>query len=151
MQPRKHDAETIDPASLDEEKLGFRMTRQRQVVYDVLLDEMDHPTASEVFLRVKEKMPSISLATVYNSLETLSHAGLLKQINMDRSPSRYCPNQKEHGHFFCEECGKVSDVFKRPNSRLGESWSLPRGTKVDQFEMNIKGLCPSCAKARKQK
>ena len=151
MQTRKQDMETIDPATLDEGKLGFRMTRQRQVVYDVLLEETDHPTASEVFLRVKEKMPTISLATVYNCLETLSHAGLLKHVNLDRSPSRYCPNQKEHGHFFCEECGKVTDVFKRQGTKLGESWNLPRGTKVDHFEMNIKGVCPDCAKALKNK
>ena len=51
------------------------MTKQRKVVYDVLLDEpRDHPTASEVFMRAKHQMPSISLATVYNCLETLTHA-----------------------------------------------------------------------------
>ncbi|MEM9480234.1 MAG: transcriptional repressor [Verrucomicrobiota bacterium] len=150
MNPRKGTVETIDPASIDEGKLGFRMTKQRKMVYDVILDEMDHPSASEVFLRVKERMPSISLATVYNCLETLTQAGFVKQVNMDRAPSRYCPNQMDHGHFFCSECGEVRDVFKREGTALGESWSLPRGSRVEQFEMVIKGVCPECAKKAKQ-
>ena len=89
---------------------GFRFTAQRREVFDALMAKRDHPTAVEVFMRVKEKMPSISLATVYNCLETLTECNLVKHVNLDRAPSRYCANLEPHGHFFCTECGSVIDV-----------------------------------------
>ena len=57
---------------------SHRMTPQRQVVYEILMSSRDHPTATEVFIRVQERMPSISLATVYNCLDTLAAAGIVK-------------------------------------------------------------------------
>ena len=60
---------------------GFRFTDQRRAVYDALMNRRDHPTAVEVFMRVKGKVPSISLATVYNCLETLTGCGLVKTVN----------------------------------------------------------------------
>lgn len=68
---------------------GHRLTPQRREVYEVLLAQRDHPSATEVFLRAKQRMPSISLATVYNCLETLVDCGLAKQVNMERDATRY--------------------------------------------------------------
>ena len=67
---------------------GLRMTEQRRTVYDALMDERNHPTAVEVFMRARHRMPSISLATVYNCLETLSSCGLVKTVNLERGPAR---------------------------------------------------------------
>lgn len=89
---------------------GFRFTQQRKHVFAVLLHERDHPTVEEVFERSKEGMPSISLATVYNCLENLVGCGLVRQVNIDREPSRYCPNLKEHAHFHCKASGRVYDI-----------------------------------------
>src|ERR1700761_872478 len=102
-----------DVASSPEEHIhgrGFRMTEQRRAVYDALMGQRDHPTAVEVFMRVKAKKPSISLATVYNCLETLTDCGLVRAVNHDREPSRYCPNLSEHAPLFCESCGGVLDI-----------------------------------------
>ncbi|MEO7933592.1 MAG: transcriptional repressor [Chthoniobacterales bacterium] len=123
---------------------GFRLTRQRREVYDALLDVRDHPTASEIFLRAKNRMPSISLATVYNSLEALVASGLVKQVNLDRAPTRYCPNTKEHGHFFCEKCHDVQDVELVPG-RDSKHFILPDGCVITHHEVSLKGLCPKCA------
>ena len=62
---------------------GLRLTRQRKHVYEVLLDRQDHPTAMEVFLRAKPEMESLSLATVYNVLETLADRGLVRKVHLD--------------------------------------------------------------------
>ena len=123
---------------------GFRLTRQRREVYDALLDVRDHPTASEIFLRAKHRMPSISLATVYNSLEALVSSGLVKQVNLDRAPTRYCPNTKEHGHFFCEKCHEVQDIELLPG-QSPQSFILPQGCVVTHHEVSLKGLCQKCA------
>lgn len=123
----------------------FRMTKQRRVVYDVLMCERDHPTASEVFLRAKGQMPSISLATVYNCLEAMTQAGLIKQVNVDREASRYCPNLRPHAHFFCSQCQEIFDIDLRPQAAtLETTWDLPEGSRIDHVDVAMKGVCPKC-------
>ncbi len=130
---------------------GFRFTRQRREVYDALMTRRDHPTATEVFLRVKERVPSISLATVYNCLETLTECGLVRHVNLDRASSRYCPNLEEHGHFFCDQCGSVADVPLRHSKPLATAWIMPKGAVVTSHEISLRGLCPKCAAKSKTK
>ena len=142
-----------DPGDTPTLKLGgdFRMTKQRREVYEVLMDQRDHPTATEVFMRAKEHIPTISLATVYNCLETLNQCGLVKKVNLDRAPSRYCANLKEHGHFYCEECGHVEDIVLKSQSKpdFNRMWKLPKGSVVDHFEVAIRGACPACVEKAK--
>ncbi len=125
---------------------GLRMTDQRRAVYDALMGKRDHPTAVEVFMRVKTRMPTISLATVYNCLETLTGCGLVKTVNHDREPSRFCPNLKEHAHFFCERCGGVTDVPLRMRRRARDAWEVPGDIVISQHEVSFRGLCPKCAR-----
>jgi Fe2+ or Zn2+ uptake regulation protein len=138
-------ASTKPQTKLARELGGFRMTKQRQMVYDVLMKKRDHPTASEVFDRTKDRMPTISLATVYNCLETLTQCGLVKQVNVDRSASRYCPNLREHAHFYCEKCGAITDVVLKAGKDATEVWQLPDGSEVGHVDFAIKGLCPECS------
>ena len=123
------------------------MTTQRREVYEVIATSHDHPCASTVYDRVKEKAPSISLATVYNVLETLTSCGMIKQINVDRDASRYCPNLQDHGHFFCEACGKVADIYRKDSgaSDVAKRWELPSGTEITAVDVALKGICPSCS------
>ena len=132
--------ETSDAAMT---RSGIRLTPQRRFVYEALMEKRDHPTALEVFLRAKERMPSISLATVYNCLEALTESGLIRQVNCDRASSRYCPNLVPHGHFFCKECGAVFDVPLKTS--LEASWEAPAGALVSHAVITLRGLCPACA------
>ena len=116
-----------------------RPTPQREVVLKVILDKRDHPTADEIFARVKAQMPSISLATVYNCLETLVRGGLVRQVNLERAPTRYCPNLREHAHFHDEATGKVHDV-ELPHDILERlRAALPPGFDVSTIELNFRG------------
>src|SRR5438067_6915312 len=119
---------------------GFRFTAQRREVYEALMAKRDHPTAVEVFMRAQKKMPNISLATVYNCLETLTECGLVKHVNLDRAPSRYCPNLQPHGHFFCDNCGAVFDVPLRKATRMEQAWEMPRNAVVSRHEVSFRGL-----------
>ena len=94
-------------------------------------------------MRAKSRMPSISLATVYNCLEALTESGLIRQVNCDRASSRYCPNLVPHGHFFCAECGAVFDVPLNPASQA--AWEVPSGTLVTHVETTLRGICSACA------
>ncbi len=107
----------IEPAPISSESLaqrladsGLRATPQRELVYRSLLEQRNHPTAEELFARVKTAMPSISLATVYNCLETLVQCHLIRQVNHERSSTRYCPNLRPHAHFYDEQTGEIHDI-----------------------------------------
>ena len=125
---------------------GLRLTPQREHVYNVLLGERDHPTAEQVFLRAKKDMPDISMATVYNCLDALVTSGLVKQVNLDRGATRFCPNMHEHCHFYCESCGGVYDIDL---TRARPEIPMPRGFKATQLELSIRGLCPDCGARKK--
>lgn len=137
-----------DEAGLQERlgRGGLRITPQRQHVYRVLLEKKDHPTAEEVFIRAKRGMPDISMATVYNCLDALVSCGLVRQVNHDRSATRFCSNMQPHHHFYCDECGGAYDIEREPEPDPGEPpVSMPRGFKATRYEVTIRGLCPECA------
>jgi Fe2+ or Zn2+ uptake regulation protein len=128
---------------------GLRLTPQRRHVYGVLMEKRDHPTATEVFIRAQQGMPSISLATVYNCLETIVGSGLVKAVHVDREPTRFCANLHEHGHFHCTACGHIADIEfgrKSPSSAsVPKGWKLPEGYLVTHQDLTLRGLCPGCA------
>ena len=118
---------------------GLRSTPQREVVYDVLLKKRDHPTADEVFARVKSELPTISLATVYNCLETLVQCDLVRAVNFERGPTRYCPNLRPHAHFHDEQTGKTHDI-DLPSELLEKvNAILPQGFKPSSVEIVFRG------------
>jgi len=119
---------------------GLRMTKQRKVVYDVLRSKRDHPTAQMIFERTQKELPTVSLATIYNCLEALVSHDVVKQVNVDRDPSRYCPNLAEHGHFHNKQTGDVIDINFKPDVNLAEFLDLPEGAVIEDLELNIKGF-----------
>ena len=125
---------------------GFRFTPQRQQVYDVLLQKRDHPTADEVFVRARKRMPEISHATVYNCLGALVECGLVRQVQLDRGATRFCPNMHEHCHFYCDACDTVYDVDLPAKPQPGVT--LPKGFKADRYEIAIHGTCPDCVRKK---
>lgn len=137
-------AKTSLPAPLAERlaQCGLRPTSQRETVYQMLLEKRDHPTADEVFVRVKEVMPTISLATVYNCLEALVHHELVRAVNFERSPTRYCPNLLPHAHFH-DETGGTLDIDLPPSLLDQLSSLLPAGYAAKHIEINFHGKAPT--------
>jgi Fe2+ or Zn2+ uptake regulation protein len=126
---------------------GFRFTAQRQHVYSVLLQKRDHPTAEEVFIRAKHRLPDISMATVYNCLDALVQCGLARQVTLERGAARFCPNMREHCHFYCGTCEQVFDIDLPAEAGIG----LPKGFKAERYDIAIHGRCPACANGRAHK
>lgn len=122
--------------------LGFRFTPQRRQVYEVLMQKRDHPTADEVFVRAKKQMPEISHATVYNCLGALVECGLIRQVQLDRGATRFCPNMHEHCHFYCDDCDTVFDVNLPEKAENGVE--LPKGFRAMRIEIAIHGICADC-------
>jgi Fe2+ or Zn2+ uptake regulation protein len=131
-----------DPHTLPEipeEIAGLRMTRQRQEIYRILIEQRDHPTANEVFMRAKEHLPNLSLATVYTCLEALVQHGIIRQVNFERESSRYCPNLSEHGHFHDSTTGVIHDIDFKPGVSLTDVLELPAGAVIQDVEITLRG------------
>lgn len=84
-------------------------------------------------------MPTISMATVYNCLETLVTCGLVKQVNIEREPTRYCPNLAPHAHFHCRETGRVYDVPVPVGTMEKLTEVLPGTYEADAVELVFRG------------
>ncbi len=122
---------------------GLRATPQREIVFKVILDKRDHPTADEIFARVKAHQPRISLATVYNCLETLVSRGLVRQVNLERGAARYCPNLHEHAHFHDETTGAVHDIELSADELVRLRALLPAGFDATSIELSFHGSAGS--------
>ena len=146
----KKSAEMVSGGKLHERlvKGGLRFTPQRQHVYSVLLQKRDHPTAEDVFIRAKKGMPDISMATVYNCLDTLVACGLVRQVNQHRAATRFCSNMQDHHHFYCDRCGGAYDIDSLPDTPQ-PAVPMPKGFKATRYEITIRGVCPECATRKK--
>jgi Fur family transcriptional regulator, peroxide stress response regulator len=131
--------ETTDALSQRLATSGLRSTPQREVVYSVLLTKRDHPTADEVYVRVKSELPTISLATVYNCLETLVQCDLVRAVNFERGPTRYCPNLRPHAHFHDEQTGRTHDIDLPAALLENLNTLLPRGFDAKSVEITFRG------------
>ena len=118
---------------------GQKVTAQRETVFSVLLAERDHPTVDEVFNRAREAMPGLSLATVYNCLETFVSCGLVRQVNHERESTRYCPNLAPHAHFRDKETGRVHDIELPPEVIKSLRSILPPGFDSEVIEVSFLG------------
>ncbi|MBL9200745.1 MAG: transcriptional repressor [Opitutaceae bacterium] len=132
-------AETTDALNQRLADSGLRSTPQREVVYRVLIGKRDHPTADEVFARVKSELPTISLATVYNCLETLVQCDLVRAVNVERGPTRYCPNLRPHAHFHDEKTGRTHDIDLPPGLLDQVKSVLPPGYDPTSVEIIFRG------------
>lgn len=118
---------------------GLRPTKQRECVYGVILSKRDHPTADDIFDRVKKHLPGTSFATVYNCLETLVGCGLVRQVNMDRCPTRYCPNLTPHAHFKCTKSGKIYDIQIDDDTLCQLQSIIPSDFEIENFDLCFSG------------
>jgi Fur family ferric uptake transcriptional regulator len=124
---------------------GWRMTAQRRVVAEVLVGAHVHLTADDVHARAASRLPEISRATVYNTLNELVELGEVLEISPDERAKRYDPNAVEpHQHLVCKRCGTIRDV--RPDGESGLSLSVAErhGFVIRGVDIIFRGLCPRC-------
>ena len=117
------------------------MTKQRAAILEVIRSDMCHHTAEEIFNLTKERLPSISRATVYNNLKVLEAEKLIRRITGDGLSDRYDNSYIPHGHLLCERCGTVRD-FNIDN--LAGQISDVIGSDFNSYELKVRYLCDAC-------
>lgn len=122
-----------------------RSTRQLGATYDAVAASADHPTAEEVFERVRRELPRVSLATVYRNLDKLRDQGRVRLLALAGGVAHYDAMLHRHDHFVCESCGKVQDL--EASRRSDAAAQLRRAGCVVRWQTTaVYGLCPACAR-----
>lgn len=128
----------------------LNITPQRILIYKELLRHNDHPDAETIYRNVKEQFPTISLATIYKTLDTFVKLGILSPFRSASGNTRYDTNVDHHHHLVCIRCDKVIDISHDALSSLPVR-SLPLGGfEVINHQVEIKGVCKACQQKSKQ-
>ena len=123
---------------------GIAVTRQRQVVYEVMRGMSGHPSPEEIYARVKRKVPSISLATVYKNVHLFVESGVLREVSLHHGSQRVEMNVKEHHHLVCSKCKSISDIDEKALGTLPKRKKLEGGFLVKRYSVDVIGLCAKC-------
>ena len=123
---------------------GHRFTAQRAAVYRVVGQSRSHPTADEIFTRVRDRIPDISLATVYKALEAFVSCGLVQKLTTGEGPARYDGRTDRHHHVRCVSCGGVSDVEGPEMASRLEALGSETDFEVVDYRLELLGHCPTC-------
>jgi Fe2+ or Zn2+ uptake regulation protein len=125
-----------------------RMTHQRQVILEEVEKDPSHPTADEIYARVRKRLPRISMGTVYRNLDILSSYGLIHRLEPGLPQMRFDPVTHDHYHITCTQCGKIEDapIESSDNALENLENALGRLTKHGIFghKLEFVGLCREC-------
>lgn len=125
-----------------------RMTKQRAVILEALRGVTSHPTADEIYGMVKQKLPRISLGTVYRNLDLLTTTGEIVRLDRAGAQKHFDGNIKPHMHVRCKICGRIGDTDGCVQIPSPNSVSAP-GFVIEQTEVEFIGICSVCASNQK--
>ncbi|MCB0242983.1 MAG: transcriptional repressor [Anaerolineae bacterium] len=123
---------------------GHRMTPQRLAICDVLAASDDHPTPYVVYERVRVQVPTVSVATVYNTLGALRDLGAIVEIGLGRSEAHYEPNLAPHANLICLQCGRISDFEGLPMLQMASQIETSSGFDIKNTRIDVYGVCREC-------
>jgi len=121
---------------------GLKLTPQRLAILEFLDGNKEHPSAEDVYKAVSREFPTMSLATVYNTLMTLKQRGLVKELTMDPLRMRFDPQPTPHHHLICMDCRKIIDIHTRLRVNLPEMEQ--EGFEIVGNHIEFYGRCPKC-------
>lgn len=121
-----------------------RTTKQLQMIWDTVKDDKSHPTADQIYERVRKKLPTISLGTVYRNLQKLVAEKKLQVLMRGRS-QHFDPLVERHQHFICENCDRVYDVVLENYKDIKPAKLPHEGFKVTSHQLSFYGTCRHCS------
>lgn len=128
-------------------KKGFKLTRQRRAIIDIITGSNEHLTPARIFERIKEKNGNIGLVTVYRTLEVLEENGMLCELHIGDTCRKYLKRTGgHHHHLVCHDCGKMVDFTDCELNTLEERLMLKTGFKIDRHLLEFMGRCGACQK-----
>ncbi len=127
---------------------GLAVTHQRQVIYEVMQSMPGHPSPEEVFVKVRELIPAISLATVYKNIHIFLASGILREVSPHHGSLRVEMNSHPHHHLVCTHCRGIQDISEAELIAFGgcrpTQQTLPGGFLAQRLSVDVLGLCALC-------
>jgi Fur family peroxide stress response transcriptional regulator len=125
---------------------GFKVTPQRLAIYSMLAGTKAHPNAEMIFKELQPLYPTMSLATVYKTMDILAQLGLAQVLNAGEDSFRYDANTKNHPHVRCTECGRVDDLEEIDDQVFLAQVKENTSYKITGRQFYFYGICPACQK-----
>jgi Fur family peroxide stress response transcriptional regulator len=130
---------------------GYKATPQRIAISRFALNNYAHPTAQRIYDEVKKVYPTVSLATIYKTVQILKEAGLVQELHFLNDQARFDPNIEPHVHLVCMQCKSINDYLDPMISKIVERVSNEADFSTGRWNLDIFGICSSCErKAAKQ-
>jgi Fur family ferric uptake transcriptional regulator len=125
---------------------NMKQSDQRQQILEIFLKTERHLTAEELYLMVKEKIPSIGSATIYRTLKLLVEAGLCRELRVENGLTRYehLYGHEHHDHLICTKCGKFVEIVSPDIEALQEKIAKKNGFFLERHRLELYGICRAC-------
>jgi Fur family peroxide stress response transcriptional regulator len=124
---------------------GYRITPQRLAIVGALVDASNHPSAEDLFARVRETCPTTSLATIYKTLDTLKELGEVLELEFRDGSNRYDGVRPDaHPHLICTRCGRIEDLDLEGLDALAEQVAESTGYQIRSHRVDFYGFCAQC-------
>ncbi len=130
---------------------GLANTHQRQVIFRAIAESDGHPTPEAVYERVRKRIPSISLGTVYRNIKLFIDIGAIRQVAPASERLRLDPNLSDHHHLICRYCRSIADIDSQAIAPIRFRRSLPEDFRMERCEVEILGVCARCAAGKKSR
>ncbi|MFH1283775.1 MAG: Fur family transcriptional regulator [bacterium] len=127
-------------------KRNLKITPQRMLIYNLLLDNKDHPSADVIYKLVKQKHPHISFDTVHRTLITFADIGLLRIVEGYGDSKRFDPELNNHHHMRCMKCGSIADFYNKSYVNIDVPHGIHRQFQVINKKVVLEGYCQKCNK-----
>lgn len=131
-----------------EREIRQRTTRQLTVISAAIQGDHSHPSAEDIYRRVRKVLPHISLGTVYRHLQRLVQEGKIQMFFLGERIARYDPTLVAHDHFICQRCGRVEDVWIGRDRQVNLAPLVKEGFTVIAHSLAIHGFCQPCGRQR---
>ena len=127
-------------------EIGLKLTPQRLAILDYLDGNKRHPSAEEIYSAVSKKFPTMSFATVYNTLEVLKQRGGVSELTIDPGKKRFDPNTRPHHHLICVRCKSIVDIHTAFELNVADSER--GGFEITGNHIEFYGICPKCKRGQ---
>jgi len=125
---------------------GLSVTPQRLAIYRAVISSSRHPSAEDIYRHIRRQHPTISLATVYKTLETLEQEGFISKVTPLHETARYDANRTRHHHLICVRCHAIEDFSAEALERLPLPQEALGSWRVLEYTVHVLGICRECQK-----
>ncbi|MEG1705002.1 MAG: transcriptional repressor [Clostridia bacterium] len=122
----------------------MRYSKHREEILNIIKNSDSHPTVEDIYISMREKIPNISLGTVYRNISILYEMGLIKKIPLNNRPDRFDKTLTNHYHMICKKCNQVYDIFSDELNMLNKNISNEVGHNIESSDITFYGICHEC-------